>query len=296
MSKDDPLDEPHPSDNAFIEWHKRRFIRVSCRDTEMEAFRAGWDHGRQAATPQAEAPDVIGERVLFADCMEGRHEECGDRGSAVPGEPCGCPCHGQYGPMCRRCWRERTRSMDSDPRSKLPKLVREHEGACPFCPGRLARETTKPDRPIYGCHAAQDGECSWQHCPQNRDGEPEATGRHCPLDLEAGWDELSTTPPTHEAVTGPAGLVAPETCWACGEARQHPCHAPELTPLTTLADLPLSAGARRGVLALKATTLGELAQYHASVVRRQKGVGDKVLAELEGLLARARLRFSEEKR
>jgi hypothetical protein len=36
-----------------------------------------------------------------------------------------------------------------------------------------------------GCHAAKDGECFWEHCPQLRDGEPSATGRHCPRDQEA---------------------------------------------------------------------------------------------------------------
>lgn len=33
------------------------------------------------------------------------------------------------------------------------------------------------------CHSARDGDCNWECCPQNRDGEPHATGRHCPLDL-----------------------------------------------------------------------------------------------------------------
>lgn len=33
-----------------------------------------------------------------------------------------------------------------------------------------------------GCHAARDGDCYWAECPQLRDGEPVATGRHCPLD------------------------------------------------------------------------------------------------------------------
>lgn len=32
------------------------------------------------------------------------------------------------------------------------------------------------------CHAGRDGECNWQHCPQEREGEPTQTGRHCPLD------------------------------------------------------------------------------------------------------------------
>lgn len=35
-----------------------------------------------------------------------------------------------------------------------------------------------------GCHASSDGDCSWAHCPQIRDGEPEKSGRNCPLDEE----------------------------------------------------------------------------------------------------------------
>ncbi len=34
------------------------------------------------------------------------------------------------------------------------------------------------------CHAGRDGDCSWEDCPQHRDGEPKATGRHCPLDID----------------------------------------------------------------------------------------------------------------
>jgi len=34
------------------------------------------------------------------------------------------------------------------------------------------------------CHAGKDGDCIWEHCPQLRDNEPTATGRHCPLDLQ----------------------------------------------------------------------------------------------------------------
>lgn len=34
------------------------------------------------------------------------------------------------------------------------------------------------------CRAGSDGDCSWDLCPQTRDGEPVATGRHCPLDRE----------------------------------------------------------------------------------------------------------------
>lgn len=32
------------------------------------------------------------------------------------------------------------------------------------------------------CQAMRDGDCNWPECPQNRDGEPMRSGRHCPLD------------------------------------------------------------------------------------------------------------------
>lgn len=38
------------------------------------------------------------------------------------------------------------------------------------------------------CHADRDGDCNWSQCPQLRDGEPVASGRHCPLDIgDGGW-------------------------------------------------------------------------------------------------------------
>ncbi|WP_216675155.1 hypothetical protein [Paraburkholderia elongata] len=40
------------------------------------------------------------------------------------------------------------------------------------------------ERPLNGrCAASNDGECSHSQCPQLRDGEPEKSGRHCPLDV-----------------------------------------------------------------------------------------------------------------
>lgn len=36
---------------------------------------------------------------------------------------------------------------------------------------------------VIRCHADRDGDCIHMECPQNRDGEPHATGRHCPLDV-----------------------------------------------------------------------------------------------------------------
>jgi hypothetical protein len=38
------------------------------------------------------------------------------------------------------------------------------------------------------CHSGRDGDCTWPFCPQERDNEPQATGRHCPLDWDRGLD------------------------------------------------------------------------------------------------------------
>lgn len=40
--------------------------------------------------------------------------------------------------------------------------------------------------PLTRCTAGRDGECGHAQCPQLRDREPAATGRHCPLDSEGG--------------------------------------------------------------------------------------------------------------
>lgn len=43
----------------------------------------------------------------------------------------------------------------------------------------------RKESPLNGrCQADRDGDCVHSQCPQLRDGEPKATGRHCPLDTE----------------------------------------------------------------------------------------------------------------
>lgn len=37
-------------------------------------------------------------------------------------------------------------------------------------------------RTVTRCQADDDDMCDYERCPQLRDGEPKATGRHCPLD------------------------------------------------------------------------------------------------------------------
>lgn len=47
-----------------------------------------------------------------------------------------------------------------------------------------ARRGTRLDpKPLARCAAGRDGECGHAQCPQLRDNEPAATGRHCPLDV-----------------------------------------------------------------------------------------------------------------
>lgn len=41
-----------------------------------------------------------------------------------------------------------------------------------------------PQSLLLRCAAGCDGDCFHDQCPQLRDKEPRATGRHCPLDIE----------------------------------------------------------------------------------------------------------------
>lgn len=59
-----------------------------------------------------------------------------------------------------------------------------------------APRITDPRMRLHGailpprCHAQKDGDCGWADCPQERDGEPEKSGRHCPLDVRDEDSEL----------------------------------------------------------------------------------------------------------
>lgn len=97
-------------------------------------------------------------------------EPCINGGSDVP-EGCGLPRHMHAG--------QRHRFSSSRP-------CAAHKPA-PIESGAV-------DAPLFllisgGCHSGLDGECSWEECPQIRDGEPNATGRHCPLDRSSGNEE-----------------------------------------------------------------------------------------------------------
>jgi hypothetical protein len=63
------------------------------------------------------------------------------------------------------------------------------EGWCNVCKkGDLERSFAASEH----CHSNNDGECEWERCPQLRDKEPHATGRHCPLAVRdstiPGWE------------------------------------------------------------------------------------------------------------
>lgn len=46
------------------------------------------------------------------------------------------------------------------------------------------------ERPwVTGCHADDDDYCTWEGCPQLKDNEPFAIGRHCPRDRRVMEDE-----------------------------------------------------------------------------------------------------------
>lgn len=49
-------------------------------------------------------------------------------------------------------------------------------------PVKLRQKFHPQQRVINHCQGGSDGDCFWEHCPQARDNEPHATGRHCPLD------------------------------------------------------------------------------------------------------------------
>jgi hypothetical protein len=57
-------------------------------------------------------------------------------------------------------------------------------------PSKIVLTMGPPHLTDSDCHAASDGDfCHWVKCPQLRDGEPKATGRHCPLDTYDPDDE-----------------------------------------------------------------------------------------------------------
>ncbi len=61
----------------------------------------------------------------------------------------------------------------------LTRLVYGDEPTVPVPP---APAPNPPVATPARCHSGKDGDCVWAGCPQLKDNEPAATGRHCPLD------------------------------------------------------------------------------------------------------------------
>lgn len=57
---------------------------------------------------------------------------------------------------------------------------------CEYC---AATPVWMQDVEITSCQAGRDGDCIHPLCPQNRDGEPEKSGRHCPLDHDDAQED-----------------------------------------------------------------------------------------------------------
>lgn len=94
---------------------------------------------------------IIGSRMCAADCIEDRHSQCGHDGSRNPFSICGCPCHGQFGPMCGKCWKNRTGSR------RLPSSVKKTKPSqCVFC-----HPENEPDEFIRGAKLFIMGKHEW---------------------------------------------------------------------------------------------------------------------------------------
>ncbi len=75
---------------------------------------------------------------------------------------------------------------DAETRARADARQRERDAAYARASSeRAAREALSQRAPGERCHAQKDGDCDWEGCPQSRDGEPHATGRHCPYDCDA---------------------------------------------------------------------------------------------------------------
>lgn len=53
----------------------------------------------------------------------------------------------------------------------------------------VRKPNTQRQSPLQRCAAGSDGDCSHAQCPQNRDGEPAKSGRHCLIDIKEDHDD-----------------------------------------------------------------------------------------------------------
>ena len=180
-----------------------------------------------AAPVEKVTTHMSNEGLQVCDCHNMQWDECPDWKHHHVGEPPNMPpsrdAHPEDAPRCAECDGE------------LPK----HPVAfCETCAPVPIPEDFNEYVPL--CRAGKDGDCTWEHCPQNRDGESERSGRHCPIDLrcdrceESPWKcrcpKLDAHP--EDAPGGPTGCFRDHTvkdqrgyCWFVrfpGEYRQGP--------------------------------------------------------------------------
>lgn len=92
---------------------------------------------------------------------------------------CGMPCtRGEYHPHAA-CLMFKGCHDSATVRAGLA-AIREHALAASPAPALSISDVLA--KPLTRCAAARDGDCSHAQCPQLRDNEPHATGRHCPID------------------------------------------------------------------------------------------------------------------
>lgn len=105
------------------------------------------------------------------------------RGDRITTDPALITCRSWYGDLLSQtvsdCRVPRDRMLVLPPGAPRPWEAMAHQ--CTADAPCDARRRSGP--PVDRCHGASDGECFWERCPQLRDGEPHATGRHCPLDV-----------------------------------------------------------------------------------------------------------------
>jgi hypothetical protein len=88
-------------------------------------------------------------------------------------------------------WRLRGRAIKAE--AEVARLQKLLDGLVLRVVGQSELLSKQAEKPVAAssteryCQSAQDGECIWERCPQNRDGEPEKTGRSCPLKQYETW-------------------------------------------------------------------------------------------------------------
>lgn len=79
---------------------------------------------------------------------------------------------------------------DTTPRARMlaapaqPQEANAYEANSAYA-SKPPESCTQVASPITSCQAGRDGDCVHQQCPQLRDNEPHASGRHCPLDTSS---------------------------------------------------------------------------------------------------------------